>query len=98
MDLEIGQQYIDENGKKLKYIGLSDTKQLYLFEWVNHLGKKNVIRRSILGNNTYNLLEKYDNQYNTDTDDEYLIDPYDGGDKRKSMKRKSMKRKSMKRK
>jgi len=26
MDLEIGQQYIDENGKKLKYIGLSDTK------------------------------------------------------------------------
>ena len=92
MDLEIGQQYTDENGSKLKYIGLSDTKKLYLFEWVNPLGQKKVIRRSILGNHTYNLLEHNDNQYNTDTDDEYLSDPFDGGDKRKSMKRKSMKR------
>ena len=76
MDLIIYHQYLDEYGKNLKYIGLDKTKQIFLFEWINTLGNKCLIRRrnDPSSGHQFTLLNPIDNTYLCDTDDESLSD------------------------
>jgi len=99
--MQVGEQYIDLHGRNLKYIGLNNSKNKYVFEWINSLGQRKRIQSGIGSqHHHYTLLAHNDPNYNNDTDDEYLTgdDETGGGTKRKSTKRKSTKRKSTKRK
>ena len=76
MDLIIYHQYLDEHGKNLKYIGLDKMKRVFLFEWINPIDKKCLIRRSIepsMGHK-FTLIKPIDNTYLCDTDGESLSD------------------------
>jgi hypothetical protein len=77
--LELGKYYyIDSSNIIVKYIGPSHKiEDLYLFEWKNFLDKKILIRRRFYENDILPIsIDKYNTDNDTDTDNEFLEDPY----------------------
>ena len=71
INLKIGKIYIIStfHNERIKYIG--NNKNIYLFEWINPLSKRIIIRRIFNENDTYDEIDSGD-----DTDNEFLDDPY----------------------
>ena len=97
--MQVGEQYIYAAGRNLKYIGLNNSKNKYVFEWINLLGQKIRIQSPLRSQyHHYRLLNYRDPEYHDNTDDEFLSD-IDGGKKKSKKSKKSRKsKKSMKRK
>ena len=98
--MQVGEQYIDAAGRNLKYIGLNNSKNKYVFEWINLLGQKIRIQSPLRSqHHHYRLLNYREPEYHDNTDDEFLSDEIDGGKKKSKKSKKSRKsKKSMKRK
>ena len=72
INLKIGKIYIIStfHNERIKYIG--NNKNIYLFEWINPLSKRIIIRRIFNENDTYHEMDS-DNE----TDNEFIDDPYE---------------------
>lgn len=73
INLKIGKIYIIStfHNERIKYIG--HNKNIYLFEWINPLSQRILIRRIFNENDTYYEI----NHDNDDTDNEFIDDPYE---------------------
>jgi hypothetical protein len=72
INLKIGKIYIIStfHNERIKYIG--NNKNIYLFEWINPLSQRIIIRRIFNENDTYHEIDS-DNE----TDNEFIDDPYE---------------------
>ena len=72
INLKIGKIYIIStfHNERIKYIG--NNKNIYLFEWINPLSQRILIRRIFNENDTYHEMDS-DNE----TDNEFIDDPYE---------------------
>lgn len=70
INLKIGKIYIIStfHNERIKYIG--NNKNIYLFEWINPLSQRILIRRIFNENDTYHEMDS-DNE----TDNEFIDDP-----------------------
>ena len=72
INLKIGKIYIIStfHNERIKYIG--NNKNIYLFEWINPLSQRILIRRIFNENDTYHEMDS-DNE----TDNEFIDYPYE---------------------